>query len=231
MKTTHTNADMSHQNTFYYKTEVFFKSLKDNGVMPTIRKVGQRIDYKRKGVDFSTQNIYDLTRTGEHQENGTALVSTSIDFLAQLIDDFERLIGKPLPKDLFVDFGSGKGAAVIHAKKLGFKKSIGVEFAKELHECAVKNIEALGLTDVESLYEDATNYKLPNDISLIYFFNPFDEVVMQKVMQNIMSQKSEFKNDVYIIYGNASCRTIREQCELLDEVVYTSGAKAEFYKL
>jgi len=231
MKTTHTNADMSHQNTFYYKTEVFFKSLKDNGVMPTIRKVGQRIDYKRKGVDFSTQNIYDLTRTGEHQENGTALVSTSIDFLAQLIEDFERLIGKPLPKDLFVDFGSGKGAAVIHAKKLGFKKSIGVEFAKELHECAVNNIEALGLIDVESLYEDATNYKLPNDISLIYFFNPFDEVVMQKVMQNIMSQKSEFKNDVYIIYGNASCTTIREQCELLDEVVYTSGAKAEFYKL
>lgn len=231
MKTTHTNADMSHQNTFYYKTEVFLKSLKDNGIIPTIRKVGQRIDYKRKGVDFSTQNIYDLTRTGEHQENGTALVSTSIDFLAQLIEDFERLIGKPLPKDLFVDFGSGKGAAVIHAKKLGFKKSIGVEFAKELHECAVKNIEALGLTDVESLYEDATNYKLPNDISLIYFFNPFDEVVMQKVMQNIMSQKSEFKNDVYIIYGNASCRTIREQCELLDEVVYTSGAKAEFYKL
>jgi len=231
MKTTHTNADMSHQNTFYYKTEVFLKSLKDNGIIPTIRKVGQRIDYKRKGVDFSTQNIYDLTRTGEHQENGTALVSTSIDFLAQLIEDFERLIGKPLPKDLFVDFGSGKGAAVIHAKKLGFKKSIGVEFAKELHECAVKNIEALGLTDVESLYEDATNYKLPNDISLIYFFNPFDEVVMQKVMQNIMSQKSEFKNDVYIIYGNASCTTIREQCELLDEVVYTSGAKAEFYKL
>lgn len=231
MKTTHTNADMSHQNTFYYKTEVFLKSLKDNGIIPTIRKVGQRIDYKRKGVDFSTQNIYDLTRTGEHQENGTALVSTSIDFLAQLIEDFERLIEKPLPKDLFVDFGSGKGAAVIHAKKLGFKKSIGVEFAKELHECAVKNIEALGLTDVESLYEDATNYKLPNDISLIYFFNPFDEVVMQKVMQNIMSQKSEFKNDVYIIYGNASCRTIREQCELLDEVVYTSGAKAEFYKL
>jgi len=231
MKTTHTNADMSHQNTFYYKTEVFLKSLKDNGIIPTIRKVGQRIDYKRKGVDFSTQNIYDLTRTGEHQENGTALVSTSIDFLAQLIEDFERLIGKPLPKDLFVDFGSGKGAAVIHAKKLGFKKSIGVEFAKELHECAVKNIEALGLTDVESLYEDATNYKLPNDISLIYFFNPFDEVVMQKVMQNIMSQKSEFKNDVYIIYGNASCTTIREQCELLDEIVYTSGAKAEFYKL
>lgn len=231
MKTTHTNADMSHQNTFYYKTEVFLKSLKDNGIIPTIRKVGQRIDYKRKGVDFSTQNIYDLTRTGEHQENGTALVSTSIDFLAQLIEDFECLIGKPLPKDLFVDFGSGKGAAVIHAKKLGFKKSIGVEFAKELHECAVKNIEALGLTDVESLYEDATNYKLPNDISLIYFFNPFDEVVMQKVMQNIMSQKSEFKNDVYIIYGNASCTTIREQCELLDEVVYTSGAKAEFYKL
>jgi predicted RNA methylase len=231
MRTTHTNADMSHQNTFYYKTEVFFKSLKDNGLMPTIRKVGQRIDYKIKGVDFSTQNIYDLTRTGEHQERGTALVSTSIDFLAQLIEDLEQLIKKPVPKNCFVDFGSGKGAAIIHAKKLGFKKTIGVEFAKELHECAVKNIEALGLRDVASLYEDATNYQLPNDISVIYFFNPFDEVVMDKVMQNIMQQKSEFENDVYIIYGNASCTTVRNYCELLDETVYPSGAKAEFYKL
>jgi len=231
MKTTHTNADMSHQNTIFYKTEVFFKSLKDNGVMPTIRKVGQRIDYKIKGVDFSTQNIYDLTRTGEHQERGTALVSTSVDFLAQLMKDLERLIQKPVPKNLFVDFGSGKGAAIIHAKSLGFEKTIGVEFAKELHECAVRNIEALQLTGVESLYEDATNYKLPKDISLIYLFNPFDEVVMDKVMQNIMSQKSEFENDVYIIYGNASCRTVRNYCELLDETVYPSGAKAEFYKL
>jgi len=231
MRKTHTNADMSHQNGIFYKVSIFIKSLKDNGIAPTLRKIGQRIFYKVKGVDFSTQNIYDLTRVGEHQEHGTALVSTSIDFLTQLLKDLESSMEKPLEKNVFVDYGSGKGAAIIHAKKLGFSKTIGVEFAKELHEKAVQNIKALNLKNVESLYADATTYALPNDISVIYFFNPFDELVMQKVINNIMAQKSSFKNDVYVIYGNASCTILKENFKLLQELTYSSGAKAEFYKI
>ena len=231
MRITHTNADMSHQNGIFYKASVFFKSLKDNGILPTVRKIGQRIFYKVKGIDFSTQNIYDLTRTGDYKEHGTALVSTSIDFLTQLLNDLESCIEKPLNKNVFVDYGSGKGAAIIHAKHLGFKKTIGVEFAKELHEQALENIEKLKLQNVQSLYADATTYVLPNDISLIYFFNPFDEVVMSKVIENILKQKENFTNDVYVIYGNASCTILKENFELLSEKVYTSGAKAEFYKI
>lgn len=231
MKKTHTNADMSHQNGIFYKLSIFFKSLKDNGFFATFRKIGQRMSYKAKGIDFSTQNIYDLTRVGEHQDNGTALVSTSIDFLTQLLKDLESSLEKPLEKNLFVDFGSGKGAAIIHAKELGFSKTIGIEFAKELHEQAVKNIEALKLDNVESMYADATSYELPNDISVIYFFNPFDEFVMQKVIDNILAQKSSFKNDVYVIYGNASCNILRKNFQLLHEVKYVTGATAEFYKI
>ena len=231
MKKTHTNADMSHQNRIFYKLSVLFKSLKHNGVLPTFRKIGQRISYKSKGIDFSTQNIYDLTRVGEHQDNGTALVSTSIDFLSQLLRDLESSLESPIEKKVFVDYGSGKGAAIIHAKELGFAKTIGIEFAKELHEQAVKNIEALNLKNVESLYADATTYALPNDISVIYFFNPFDAVVMQKVVDNILAQKSSFQNDVYVIYGNASCTILKENFELLNELTYESGSRVEFYKI
>ncbi|CAA6817455.1 MAG: Unknown protein [uncultured Sulfurovum sp.] len=231
MKTTHTNADMSHQNGIFYKLSVFVKSLRDNGITPTVHKIRQHIFYKFKGVDFSTQNIYDLTRVGEYQEHGTALVSTSKDFLTQLLKDLELSINIPLEKSIFVDYGSGKGAAIIHAKQLGFKETIGVEFAKELHEQAVKNITSLELDNVKSLYADATSYILPNDIAVIYFFNPFDEVVMQKVINNILVQKKGFKNDVYIIYGNASCSLLKENFNLLKEKTYSSGAKAEFYKI
>ncbi len=231
MRKTHTNADMSHENRLSYKISIFFKSLRDNGVLPTIRKIGQRLYYKIMGVDFETQNIYDLTRKGEYTEHGTALVSTSIDFLSQLLGDLEKAIEKPLNKNLFIDFGSGKGAAIIHAKRLGFKQAIGVEFAKELHEIAQKNIKALRVKGVESIYEDATQFTLPKETSLIYFFNPFDEVVMQKVFDNIMKQKDNFENDVYVIYGNASCTVWRENCELIDKITYISGATAEFYKL
>ena len=231
MKATHTNADMSHQNRLFYKSSVFLKSLKDNGILSTLRKIWQRINYKRKGIDFSTQNIYDLTRIGEHQNHGTALVSSSIDFMTQLLKNLEETIGKPLNKELFVDYGSGKGAAIIHAKKLGFKQTIGIEFAKELNDQAIKNIEVLKLDNVSSLYADATSYTLSNDISLIYFFNPFDEIVMQKVIDNIIAQKDSFENDVYVIYANASCNILRESFQLLNEIKYVSGLKAEFYKV
>jgi 16S rRNA G966 N2-methylase RsmD len=231
MKATHTNADMSHQNGLLYKLSVLSQSLKSNGISETLRKLWQRIEYKRRGIDFATQNIYDLTRIGEYQDHGTALVSTSIDFMTQLLKDLEEAIGKPLDRELFVDYGSGKGAAIIHAKKLGFKQTIGIEFAKELNDQAIKNIELLKLDNVSALYADATSYTLEKNISLIYFFNPFDEVVMQKVIDKIVAQKDSFENDVYIIYANASCNILRDSFQLLNEIVYVSGAKAEFYQI
>ncbi len=231
MRETHTNADMSHQNGVIYKASVFLKSLKHNGLKETLRKIWQRIEYKRKGIDFSTQNIYDLTRVGDHQEHGTALVSTSIDFLTQLFEDLETSTEESVRKDVFVDYGSGKGAAIIHAKTLGFNRTIGVEFAKELHEQALDNIEKLGLNDVEAIYADATTHTLPDNISVIYLFNPFDEVVMAKVIKNILNQKNNFKNKVYIIYGNPSCTLLKENFKLLKEKNYISGARAEFYEV
>ncbi|MBU1669384.1 class I SAM-dependent methyltransferase [bacterium] len=231
MRETHTNADMSHQNRIGYKLDVLLNSLRANGFLLTLRKMFQRIYLKIKGVDFSTQNIYDLTRTGEYQEHGTALVSSSKDFLIQLIKDLESVIETPLCKELFIDYGSGKGAAIIHAKKIGFKQSIGVEFAKELHETAVENIKKMKLENVESLYADAATYVPPKNVSVIYFFNPFDEVVMQKVIENILEHKASFENEVYIIYANASCKVLKDRLTLLKEVTYPSGSTADFFKV
>jgi len=231
MRATDINADMSHQNGMVYKFGELMNSLHENGVSPTIRKIGQRIYYKAKGIDFSTQNIYDLTRIGEHKEHGTALVSTSKDFLSKLINDLEESIEKPLDKRLFIDYGSGKGAAIIHAKNLGFKRTIGVEFAKELHETAQENIKKIGLENVHSIYADATTHQLASDVSVIYLFNPFDTFVMKKVIENIKKQKHNFKNDVYIIYGNASSTILRDEFKLIKEITYPSGATADFYKI
>ena len=231
MRATHTNADMSHQNGIVYKFGEVINSLRENGVLSTLRKIGQRIFYQMKGIDFSTQNIYKLTRTGEHKEHGTALVSTSKDFLSTLIHDLEETLEKPLNKRLFIDYGSGKGAAIIHAKSLGFHRTIGVEFAKELHEIAQKNIQKLKLNNVDSFYADATTYLTPSDVSVIYLFNPFDEVVMKKLITNIEKQKKNFKNDVYLIYGNASLDILKNNFELIKKITYPSGATADFYKI
>jgi predicted RNA methylase len=228
---TDTNADMSHQNGIVYQFGEFVDSLQKNGLFSTARKVGQRLYYKYKRVDFSTQNIYDLTRVGNYENHGTAFVSTSKDFLKRVVDDLEKSIKKPLVKELFVDYGSGKGSAIIHARDIGFKEAIGVEFALELHEIAESNIEKMNLKGVKSVYADATTYPLPLDASVVYLFNPFDEIVMGKFIENIVKEKESFKRDVYFIYKNASCDILKKYLEFINEITYPSGSTAQFYKL
>lgn len=228
----HTNADMSHQNSMFFKVKIFLDSLKTNGILPTIEKMYQRFYYKLKGVDFSTQNLHDLTLTGDFTEHGTALVSTSKDFFKRVMSELEELSGVEIKKDLFIDYGSGKGAALIHASDMGFKQVYGVEFAKELNDISVENITKLGLENIHSLYQDATTFVPPIDTTVIYFFNPFDAVVMEKVVENILAKKSFFKESVYVIYGRPTCGDVLEKSFLLlGTKEHESGAVIKYYKV
>ena len=231
MKKTHTNADMSHQNSLSYKFGEFMDSLKKKGIKATLGKIKQKAYYKLKGVDFSTENIYDLTLTGEYKEHGTALVSTSKDFFKKVFSDLEDAVEKEIEKNIFLDYGSGKGGAIIQARDRGFKKTIGIEFAKELHQKAEINIKKLSLSNVYSYYQDATTYLPPLNVSVIYLFNPFDEIVMQEVAKNILSLKNEYKNEVYIIYGNPSCDVLDRYFTPLKKIAYDSGARVHFFKI
>jgi predicted RNA methylase len=69
-------------------------------------------------------------------------------------------------KYVFIDFGSGKGRVLLLACEYPFKKVIGVEFARELHEMAVRNIRSYRSAtqkchDVQSVLCDATEYEIP----------------------------------------------------------------------
>ena len=231
MRKLYTNFEVEEENKFLNRLEGVVVSLKKNGFSSTFQKIREHLVYKIKGIDCTSQNISDLTKIGEHKKEGTALISSSKDFLIKLIIDLEKTIEKPIKKSIFIDYGSGKGSAIIHAKKMGFEQTIGIEFAKELHEIAVDNIQKFNLKNVQSLYADASSYPPPQDVSIIYFNNPFSEVVMKKVIQNILNEKKNFTNDVYIIYGSASTELLKEKFHFLKEVIYPNGARADFYKV
>jgi len=228
----HTNVDMSHQNTLWFKVKIFADSLKVNGLMPTVKRIYQRIDYKRKGIDFSTQNLHDLTLAGEYKTHGTALVSTSKDLFQRLFYELEEVAGVKINKELFIDYGSGKGAALIHASQMGFNQVYGIEFAKELNDTSLDNIKKLKLTNIHSLHQDATTFIPPKETTVIYFFNPFDEVVMEKVIEMILEAKKDFLEDVYIIYGRPTCgELLNDSFTLLGEREHESGTSVNYYKV
>jgi SAM-dependent methyltransferase len=115
-----------------------------------------------------------------------------------------------LPVDerfVFVDFGSGKGRALLLARKFPFKRIIGVEFSEELHRIAEENIRRFPKTSgekerVECVCLDATKFALPEDPLVCYFCNPFDAVIMEQMLTNIENSLSRNPRALFFVYYN-----------------------------
>ncbi len=104
----------------------------------------------------------------------------------------------------FVDIGSGKGRALLVAAEYPFERIVGVEFAEELHEVAQRNLAAYSnpaqrCTAIEAVYADATAYELPAQPLVLYFYNPFLEPVMQRVMANIAASLEAEPRPAFVV--------------------------------
>jgi SAM-dependent methyltransferase len=113
----------------------------------------------------------------------------------------------PLDKSqcTFLDYGCGKGRAIVAAATLPFKRVIGVEISDWLIKSARENVDKMRwkktiAVDLENA--DAIQYCIPSDVNIIYFFNPFRGVVLQKVISNIYESYRSFPRDIYIIFFN-----------------------------
>ncbi|MBE3119989.1 MAG: class I SAM-dependent methyltransferase, partial [Candidatus Atribacteria bacterium] len=113
--------------------------------------------------------------------------------------DYERFV--------LIDFGSGKGRAILLASEFPFKRIVGVEFSEELHRIAQENIRRFHSDKckcklIESICMDAIAYQLPNDHLVCYFFNPFDETLMAQMLANIRDFLSQNPREIFIVYYN-----------------------------
>lgn len=103
----------------------------------------------------------------------------------------------------FVDFGSGKGRTLLLAAELPFQRVIGVEFSKELHTYALNNIAVFPnkrAKMVQSIHCDATQFEIPLDNLVLYFFNPFDEEVLSRVLFNVNISLRKHPRRAFVIY-------------------------------
>jgi SAM-dependent methyltransferase len=113
-----------------------------------------------------------------------------------------------LPNDLgdytFVDFGCGKGWAMLNAAEYGFKNIIGVEFSPQLADIAKGNIEIYGTKtgnrQVSVTQSDAALFDIPAGNCVLYFFNPFSIEVSSVVFQNVMRSWAENPRPIFIIW-------------------------------
>src|SRR5687767_6360963 len=98
----------------------------------TALKHFSRMLYTR-GPFVTARNVYERAyiRCMEHKYSATNWIS-----LRRVL---KKLCVQP-SQDVFLDFGSGLGRAVIVASTLPFKRVIGVEYSAHLHELGTRNV-------------------------------------------------------------------------------------------
>ena len=156
--------------------------------------------------------LSEITTVGTNEQHGVNYVPTP----ARV---FEQLVGElPIqPGDYsFIDFGCGRGRLLPLAAELGFRRVVGVEFGVELAEAAQARI-----TDYERQAEDppemachtmdAADFVIPDGPCVAFFFNPFAEPVLSKVIANLEQARKAAPRKIFAIYYNPA------HAELFDE--------------
>ncbi len=109
-------------------------------------------------------------------------------------------------KKHFLDIGCGKGRALCVAAHYGFQKLTGIDFSKDFCDDALKNLavvkENIPGIDLSVVQHNAATWPIPGDVDCIFLFNPFDEVVMKKVVENIKTGIGNKPGKVNVIYAN-----------------------------
>jgi hypothetical protein len=126
---------------------------------------------------------------------------------------------------VFVDYGSGKGKALLLAANYPFRKIVGVDFSRLLHVSAVANIGSFRsptqrCRDITAVCGDAMQFEPPQAPLVCFFFNPFDAPTWRKILDRLRVSWGQTPRDIFIVYVNI--RSVRELGGVLDEFTFLS---------
>lgn len=114
------------------------------------------------------------------------------DHSASSVLDLHRALRITAPEPsshVLLDLGSGKGRAVFVAAMQPFRRIIGVECSPQLTAIAQRNLQRarphLRCSSVELVTMGAEHYAVPDDVTLVYLYNPFAGSVMARVVENL----------------------------------------------
>ncbi len=202
--------DISKYYTLNHHIEVFKTVAKKEGIRGLFKRVKKHLYFKYKKVDFSPENLFDLTVKGDNREKGStyhAVLEKPFTEILQRLKEYDPSI----LEGAFLDYGSGKGFSLYKASLFGFREVIGVEFAEKLYKISLNNMKRLGIRNAKIFLEDASLFTPPSHTRVVFFYNPFNEEIMKEVINRLLEQT--FKKDLYIAYHYPICKELFEKNE------------------
>ena len=138
----------------------------------------------------------------------------------------ERLANSGLigETDTLLDYGCGKGRVGFFLSYRTRAKTIGIEYDPRIYESALENRKTvISRVKPDFVLARAEDYEVPREVSRCYFFNPFSEEILQKVMARILESWYEDMRELFLFFyypadGYISCLMTVEELEFYDEI-------------
>jgi SAM-dependent methyltransferase len=186
------------------------RSIRRGGVRQALRDAPNYVRRQWRLRQFDRRHhtrTSDVRPIDEGEIVGTSAKHAST-HLATPQEPFDRMMEAlpASPRDLvFVDVGSGLGRVVLYASMLDFKRVIGIEFSRLLHEAALRNVEIFrrnnpGIRPIELVCADALTYELPAEDSLLFFAQPFDREMFERMMRHLARSLSAAPRRLLLLY-------------------------------
>jgi SAM-dependent methyltransferase len=127
--------------------------------------------------------------------------SAFVEALQEIPADFSRYT--------FVDLGCGKGRALFLASEFGFKRIIGIDISPILVRSALENLAKWKRkSNIEIGCADASEWEWPQENLVVFLYNPFDSVILIKVLEKLRRSRAGIPRDLWVIY----CSPTHSRC-------------------
>jgi tRNA1(Val) A37 N6-methylase TrmN6 len=121
--------------------------------------------------------------------------------------------------DVFLDYGAGMGRVLLMVARRQLERVVGVELLAPLAEIARENVRAAKPrlhSPVEVVVADAATYEVPDDVSIVFLFNPFVGTVMASTQAQVEASLRRRSRRLRVLYAHADDQpNLFAQCQWL----------------
>ena len=177
------------------------QSLRKRGLKDTILLIFYELyfDLKYKTETRKFLELSDLNDVKSSKINSERYQPIPYYYIRKLFLKFDH----ELKDSYFLDYGCGKGRALLLAAEFGAKVLYGVEFSKKLCNICERNLnKSREAQNYLIVNKDAVDYEIPERVNVIFFYNPFNKPILEKVIKKIRDSLEQNKRKITIIYGN-----------------------------
>jgi len=111
-------------------------------------------------------------------------------------------------RDVFVDYGAGKGRVLALAAGLPFARVIGVEIAPALAQAAEENLRRSRSRrrggSVTVILGNAAAWPLDDEATVLHFFDPFRDGILERTVEQIRLSLERAPRRITILFADAN---------------------------